>query len=238
MAKKGSGKALSQQHPRTMARTTWVGAVLALALAYLAWRRLQRRTQRTHAIPPAHERVAILGASTDDGLGAAFLQQYLERGARAIVIVGRRRAALEDVREKVLARAQSRHPDAVVHVFAADCTKTHDVAALRDFVQTQLGGLDTLQIVFGVTSILPILGLANVDPLGVNARETERPGVHPDEAGLESIAHTIQNSCDGNIKGTGLVLGALVRAPLTPRSPCSRRRPCTPSWSAPGRSRG
>lgn len=199
-----------------MARTPWLTTLAALVAAYLIWRRLHMRKRRPARITPSGERVAILGASTEDGLGATFLQHYLERGARQVVIVGRRRAALEAVREAVLRRVPTKHPDAVVHVFAADCTKTDDVIALRDFLLTELHGLDTLQIVFGVTSILPILGLASVDPLGVNARDAASPSdVHPTAEGLTSIADTVQHSCDGNIKGTAIVLGALVRAPLT-----------------------
>ena len=194
-----------------MARTSWLTVLAALVAAYLVWRRMHSRVHRTARIAPSGERVAILGASTEDGLGATFLQHYLERGARQVVIVGRRRAALEAVREAVLRRVPTKHPDAVVHVFAADCTKTDDVAALRDFLLTELRGLDTLQIVFGVTSILPVLGLANVDPLGVNASDAKTSdAVHPTAEGLSSIADTVQHSCDGNIKGTAIVLGALV----------------------------
>lgn len=187
-------------------------SVVAVALAVCAARWAREQTKRRR-VRPENERVLILGASTDDGLGAAFLQQYLEQGVRELVIVGRRREALEQVRTSVMERTRGkRHPDAAVYTCAADCTRPAEVAALRDYVLETLHGLDTLQIVFGVTSILPILGLANVDPCDVNADGKPSTELHASVAGLESIADTVQHSCDGNLKGTALVLGAMVRA--------------------------
>lgn len=194
-----------------MGRVEVGSALLGLVVLHLVLRALRTSSKRNKKIAPKHERVVILGASTDDGLGAAFLQQYLERGTRQVVIVGRRLGALEEVRAKVLERtAGKRAESAEVHVFAADCTKSSDVIALRDFVQTTLHGFDTLQVVFGVTSIMPVLGLANVDPKGVNANGEASTRVDPTVDGLDAIANTVQHSCDGNVKGTAIVLGALI----------------------------
>ncbi|WFD45179.1 hypothetical protein MPSI1_003857 [Malassezia psittaci] len=185
---------------------------LVFILALLLWRYARRgRSLRMNKVSYSKERVVIIGASTEDGLGAAFLRQYLERGAAEIVIVGRRQDALERVRDSALKQFHvDRANTSKVHVFAADCTTSKDVIQLRDFVQAKLGGLDTLQIVFGVTSILPILGLANVDPKNLNSSNTESTQVHADQSGLDSIANAVQFSSDGNIKGTALVLGAFI----------------------------
>lgn len=192
-----------------MLSTPVVWALAAIAVWHLAHRYF--RPKRTDTLKPKEERVVILGASTLDGLGAHFLRQYLERGTRRIVIVGRRATALEAVRERMLEETRDlRAPDAVVDVVAADCTQTADVLHLRDIIQTKMGGLDTLHIVFGVTSILPILGLANVDPCGVNVSGEAAHGILATSAGLEHIAGTLQHSMDGNVKGTAIVLGALI----------------------------
>ncbi|WFD32889.1 hypothetical protein MSPP1_003942 [Malassezia sp. CBS 17886] len=168
---------------------------------------------RTRAVAPADERVLLLGASTGDGLGAGFLEQYLERGTKQLIIVGRRKEALEKVREDVLARTASRRaPDAQVSVFAADCTRTADVVALREFVLAQFGGIDTLHIIFGLTSILPLLGCADVDPLNVNADGAPSASLYATAEGLDNIAATVQRSSDGNLKGSAIVLGALIPA--------------------------
>lgn len=180
--------------------------VLALVLVWLVRRALRRPTRRI-ALAPPHERVAILGASTLDGLGAALLRAYLARGTKQITIVGRRREALAAVRDAALAA----HPgtDAQVSIFAADCTRAADVVALRTHLEQAYGGLDTLHIVFGVTSVLPLLGIADVDPLGVNAGDGA-PGIDADAAGLERIASTAMHSANGNLAGTAVVLGALI----------------------------
>ncbi|WFD01038.1 hypothetical protein MYAM1_003798 [Malassezia yamatoensis] len=185
---------------------------LVLVLALLLWRYARRRNSlRMNKISHSQERILILGASTEDGLGAAFLRQYLERGAAEILIVGRRQDALEKVRDSALKQVSAERTKVTkVHVFAADCTKSKDVIQLRDFVQAKLGGLDTLQIVFGATTILPILGLANVDPKNLNSSNTESTHVHADQSGLDSIANAVQLSSDANVKGTALVLGAFI----------------------------
>lgn len=194
-----------------MGRVEVGSALLGLVVLHLVLRALRTSSKRNKKIAPKDERVVILGASTDDGLGAAFLQQYLERGARQIVIVGRRQGALEEVRAKVLERTLGKRAEsAQVHVFAADCTKSSDVIALRDYVQTTLHGLDTLQVVFGVTSVMPVLGIANVDPKDANSNGEPSTRVDPTVEGLDAIANTVQSSCDVNVKGTAIVLGALI----------------------------
>ncbi|WFD34311.1 hypothetical protein MCUN1_001150 [Malassezia cuniculi] len=184
-------------------------ARLALALL-LAWLIAQwlRHNRRVKNLAPASERVAILGASTLDGLGAALLHRYIERGTKHITIVGRRKEALDAVRSAALSKYPGANAD--IAVFVADCTSTSDVIALRSHIESKYGGLDTLHIVFGVTSILPLLGLAGVDPLGVNADGVATTRRDADAAGLERIVQTVEHSANGNLTGTAVVLGALV----------------------------
>lgn len=191
-----------------MARSVLLGALLALWLLRYA---TTSRRQRVKQLPASEERVVILGASTLDGLGAALLKQYLLRGTEHLMIVGRRLEGLEQVRESMLAQTMGRRSaSARVEIVQAELTSSADVAALRDRLRTQWGRIDTLHVVFGVTSILPILGVADVDPCGVNASGTASLDVHPTREGLERIAATVQQSSDGNLKGTAMVLGALL----------------------------
>lgn len=192
------------------AKSKIVTAVVALVAVHLLVHAL-RRQSRPKVVRPADERVVILGASTLDGLGANFLQQYLERGTRRIMIVGRRQEALEEVRRAMLeATKGKRAPDAEVLVVAAQLTQSRDVIALREKIMRVWGGLDTLHVVFGVTSILPILGLANVDPCDVNANGSATNALHPTQEGLDSIGATVDQSNEGNLKGTAIVLAALI----------------------------
>ncbi|WFD21212.1 hypothetical protein MCAP1_003473 [Malassezia caprae] len=185
-----------------------LGGLLALWLLRNA---LPRRGQRIAKLPASEERVVILGASTLDGLGAALLKQCLLRGTEHLMIVGRRRDALEQVRDHMLAQtAGRRSARAHVEIVCAELTSSADIAALRDRILQQWGGLDTLHIVFGVTSILPVLGVADVDPCGVNASGAASTDVHPTREGLDRIAAAVRRSSDGNLTGTAMVLGALV----------------------------
>ena len=191
-----------------MALPVVLGGLLALwALRYV----VPRRGRRVAKLPAADEHVVILGASTLDGLGAALLQQYLLRGTEHLMIVGRRLDGLEQVRDRMLAQTAGRRSvRAHVEIVQAELTSSADVAALRDRLLQQWGRLDTLHVVFGVTSILPILGVADVDPCGVNASGTASTDVHPTRDGLDRIATTVRQSSDGNLTGTAMVLGALV----------------------------
>ncbi|WFD28918.1 hypothetical protein MNAN1_003934 [Malassezia nana] len=192
-----------------MASLTVLGVLLALAVLRYVHRFW--RPKRASKISPKEERVVILGASTLDGLGAAYLQQCLLRGTEHLLIVGRRREGLEQVRDAMLAKtAGKRSENAQVDIVQAELTQSADIAALRDHILQQWGRLDTLYVVFGVTSILPVLGVADVDPCGVNASGGDTKSVHPTRSGLERIAATVQQSSDGNLKGTAMVLGALV----------------------------
>lgn len=182
-----------------MPRLAWT--LVACVVLHVVWT-YARRKKRTQYVDAGAERVLILGASTPDGLGAELLRQYVERGAKHIMIVGRREHALDDVRK--------RFPGVQVHVHAADLTCTQSVLALRDAVVRCMGGLDTLHMVFGATSILPILGVAGVDPCGVNAETEERGLTHATQDGLNRIGETVQRSCDANVKGPAIVLGALI----------------------------
>ena len=182
-----------------MLRLAWT--LVACVVLHVVWT-YARRKKRTQYVDAGAERVLILGASTPDGLGAELLRQYVERGAKHIMIVGRREHALDDVRK--------RFPRVQVHVHAADLTCTQSVLALRDAVVRCMGGLDTLHMVFGATSILPILGVAGVDPCGVNAETEERGLTHATQDGLNRIGETVQRSCDANVKGPAIVLGALI----------------------------
>ena len=182
-----------------MLRLAWT--LVACVVLHVVWT-YARRKKRTQYVDAGAERVLILGASTPDGLGAELLRQYVERGAKHIMIVGRRQHALDDVRK--------RFPGVQVHAQAADLTCTQSVLALRDAVVRCMGGLDTLHVVFGATSILPILGVAGVDPCGVNAETEERGLTHATQDGLDRIGETVQRSCDANVKGPAIVLGALI----------------------------
>ena len=54
------------------------------------------------------------------------------------------------------------------------------------------------------------VGVAGVDPCGVNSETEERGLTHATQDGLDRIGETVQRSCDANVKGPAIVLGALI----------------------------
>jgi hypothetical protein len=121
-----------------------LACVLLLApLPFLLLFALRARPRQTR-VPPYRERVLLLGASS--GVGRALARQYAARGCTDLVLVGRREAELEKVRQECEelrsrgeewemsgeapgweARARRR-----ARVIVADCTKPEDVLRIRD----------------------------------------------------------------------------------------------------------
>ena len=82
---------------------------------------------------------------------------------------------------------------------------------------TELGGLDTLHLCFGVSALKPLLGLANVDPIRPTRSST--PGsttptssslVHPSLAGLQSLTSIVDVASHINLTATALCLAAFI----------------------------
>ena len=175
-----------------------------VAAAYFARRCLSGAKQdvKTNA-----ERVAVLGASTTDGIGAAIAQEYVARGCGYMVLVARRQEALLEVKAQLVRTATTdearKRAEAIVLV-AADCTKEADVDRIRETIVADAGGIDTLHIVFGAVCRLPLLDIAGVDPVRGATSTRATP------AGLACVADAIESSCNVNVKGTALVLASLV----------------------------
>ncbi|KAG8930227.1 hypothetical protein FRC02_004486 [Tulasnella sp. 418] len=108
-----------------------------------------QREGRTDVIPKHKERVVILGASS--GIGRAIAHQYASREA-AVVIVGRRETMLEEVRAECDALGAP-----IALQIVADFTVPEDLVRVRNVVERELGGLDTLIISAGVSALQPLV---------------------------------------------------------------------------------
>ncbi|WFD36045.1 hypothetical protein MCUN1_002916 [Malassezia cuniculi] len=172
---------------------------VALALAVAA-RLLRAQKLRSNAIPPASERVVILGASTVNGIGAAIAAKALARGVRQIMLVGRNAQGLREVKEHLSASAGC---SASIVIHAADCTRDADVLATRDTVVAEFGGVDTLHIVFGSIVDETLLGAAGADPI-------RQDGGAVTSDGLANVHAAMDASCTLNVTGTALVLAAFI----------------------------
>ncbi|PVF99027.1 NAD(P)-binding protein [Serendipita vermifera] len=147
---------------------------------------------RQKKVPPAAERVLIVGGSS--GLGRKLAVLYAQRGAK-VCVTGRRKALLEELQDELL----KLYPPVVktsggpchVLIEGADMTRPEDLVRVRDNLQQEWGGVDTVLICAGVSSLRPLLDIAN-SPHGT--RETT----------LENIQHVgeiAQKAIDGNFTG-------------------------------------
>ncbi|KXN85138.1 hypothetical protein AN958_11628 [Leucoagaricus sp. SymC.cos] len=104
-------------------------SLLAIVPVVLALRSLLRaRRSRRRKIPPVHERVLILGASS--GIGRSVAQKYAKRGAR-ICIVARREAKVEEVVQEC---RTARGSEEGVLGCVADFTNVEDMIRVRSLI--------------------------------------------------------------------------------------------------------
>ena len=126
------------------------GAIIALAIPaiHLLRRIGSSRRQRSFSSP---ERVLILGASS--GVGHAIAKRYASRGAR-ICVVARRS-------DKIHALA-SECGDKCIGI-AADLSVVDDMVRVRQTIEEEWEGLDTIHLCAGVSALQPVLELAGVE---------------------------------------------------------------------------
>ncbi|KAL7421098.1 hypothetical protein Q5752_003982 [Cryptotrichosporon argae] len=136
---------------------TWNAYYALLLLPALALLRRPAPPSRETLLPPADERVLLLGASS--GIGRDLAHAYARRGAR-VCLVARRADALEEVRNELVALGL--RADRVL-VVPADVTSTADLLDVRARVAAAWGGFDTLHILAGVPSTSTLMQIAGVD---------------------------------------------------------------------------
>ncbi|SPO19914.1 uncharacterized protein UTRI_00312_B [Ustilago trichophora] len=180
---------------------------------------------RTQCIKIYHERVLILGASNERGVGEALALQYARRGCRDLILVGRNLEGLEAVKKRCIEQAiqgeeydmsdeapgdeaKLKH-DTRIHCIAADCAKAEDVDRLRKQVSAKFKGLDTLHICFGVSALLPLLGVAGVDPVRPTDKQ-DKTKIYADRSGLEAVQQAVASASNVNVAGTAICLAAFL----------------------------
>ncbi|SNX81578.1 uncharacterized protein MEPE_00283 [Melanopsichium pennsylvanicum] len=196
--------------------------VLTVPLAIMFHFSARPRIQR---IKIYQERVLILGASNQKGVGEALALQYARRGCRDLILVGRNLEGLKAVKKRCIDQAVKGEEydmsdeapgddaklehDTRIHCIAADCAKPEDVDSLRKQVSAKFKGLDTLHICFGVSALLPLLGVAGVDPIRPSDKQ-DKTTVYPDKSGLEAVHQAVSSASNVNVAGTAVVLAAFL----------------------------
>ncbi|RSH95143.1 hypothetical protein EHS25_000229 [Saitozyma podzolica] len=203
---------------------------LLLAVPLLL-RLLKRRPgpSREQLVPPKHEHVLLLGASS--GIGRDLAHAYARRGA-FICLVARRKEALDKVKEECVAHGLE--PSRVL-VVPANITSTEDLLNVRAAVEKAWGGLDTLHILAGVPSTSTLMEATGVtlkpaDPAGpagptgsssttttsasakfkFERTDGKSKSSSPDKAGMDRIAVEARACAEINYVGTVLALACFL----------------------------
>ncbi|KAH9945298.1 NAD-P-binding protein [Epithele typhae] len=152
----------------------------SLTSLYIALRLLRPRRPRLKRLPPARERVLILGASS--GIGRAIAHEYAARGAR-VCVVGRRERQLGGVVEECTALFRG-GATGEAWSFRGDFGDAEDMVELRDQLEKRWGGLDTLVVSAGVSALRPLLEVAGL--------ERRHGAFDPPQVSVEGVKHTAQ----------------------------------------------
>ncbi|ETS77320.1 hypothetical protein PFICI_11194 [Pestalotiopsis fici W106-1] len=174
-------------------RTALTALALALPAFYIRRQLSARLRRRDRRLKHDQERVLILGASS--GVGRAVAKQYAERGARVCVVA--RRA------EEISALAQECGDHCIWHV--ADFSKAEDMVQVRDRLQGEWQGLDTLHVCAGVSALQPVMALTGA-----------QPGKDATVSGIDAAARIAGRAVQGNFDGP--LVSALTFIPMLTRT--------------------
>ncbi|TFY54112.1 hypothetical protein EVJ58_g9049 [Rhodofomes roseus] len=159
-------------------------SVLALALAVLfVSRRLLRRSARATKVSKRDERVLILGASS--GIGRALAHEYARRGAR-VCVTARRTDELKKVVEECSWLQETTGASAKetrVLSVVADFTNVDEMVHLRDVLERDWSGVDTVVVCAGVSALRPLMEVAGL--------ERDGRSFTPSQATAEGLKHTV-----------------------------------------------
>ncbi|KAI0635725.1 NAD-P-binding protein [Trametes polyzona] len=185
-----------------LARRHVLLAIAAILISHRLLRHLHHR--RSRRLPRTRERVVIIGATS--GIGRAIAHEYAAAGSR-VCIVGRREQQLNEVAEECASLRPTRtaeregasdQPGDVLSV-KADFNDVEDMVALRDKLENDWGGVDTLIVSAGVSALRPLLEVAGLERRGGE--------FHPPRADAEGIRRAV-SAATAAIQGN--YLGPLV----------------------------
>ncbi|KAK4687314.1 hypothetical protein P7C73_g2798, partial [Tremellales sp. Uapishka_1] len=190
--------------------TSAIGVLASLGLLYLL--RSPALPSRDIIIPPQEDRVLLLGASS--GVGRDLAIAYAKRGAY-ICLVARRKESLETVRRECIAVGAKEDKILVV---PANITSAEDLLRVRATVIREWKRLDTLHVLAGVPSTLPLLQIAGValspspdsTKLHFNVDGQAPLGDMPNFDGLAKVAEETRACAEINYVGTVLALACFL----------------------------
>ncbi|EDR04783.1 uncharacterized protein LACBIDRAFT_303996 [Laccaria bicolor S238N-H82] len=191
-------------------------SLAAIPLAFALYKLLQK-PQRLSKVSKTKERVLVLGATS--GIGRSIARQYAERGA-VVCVVGRRGALVKEVVKECrqvqssLRLGTTDEKNDFLGV-TADFANVDDMVRVREVIQFNWKGLDTIVVAAGVSALQPLMAVAGV--------ETANGGFTPEEAtreGIKRVTEVATAAITGNYVGP--LIAAVTFIPLlskTSKSP-------------------
>lgn len=166
---------------------------LALIPAFFALRHALSHVDRPLKLPKSSERVLILGASS--GLGRSVALQYAQRGARGIMVVGRRGDQIDQVVEECQKIAGNSKTNVIG--FAGDFSSIDDMIRIRELLKSgsfvcalarvylqrlkransEWGGVDTVIVAAGVSALMPLMVVAGLEEDATAAHDAKKDGI-------------------------------------------------------------
>ncbi|KAI0661549.1 NAD-P-binding protein [Cubamyces menziesii] len=184
-------KATMERHPVT------ISIAVIFGLQHIL--RRVRKTRRSRILLRTRERVLVIGASS--GIGRAIAHEYAAKGSR-VCVVGRREQQLQQVADEcasmVPVYAAGSAPDEASRILPikADFCNVDDMVALREQLEKEWGGLDTLVISAGVSALRPLLEVA-----GVERRDGAFYPLHAGSEGVRCAVSAGTAAMQGNYVG-------------------------------------
>ncbi|KIM31064.1 hypothetical protein M408DRAFT_327957 [Serendipita vermifera MAFF 305830] len=158
---------------------------------------------RVKRLSPTAERVLIVGATS--GVGRNLANLYAKRGTK-VCIIGRRQAQLEEVRAECIQSGDAANIKSSILAMAADMTSAEDLVAVREYLEKEWGGVDTIVVCAGVSALRPLLDVAH-SPHGKSETSVEA---------VKLTGEVAQKAISGNF--TGPLLTAVTFIPQLQRT--------------------
>lgn len=143
---------------------------------------------RVKRLSPTAERVLIVGATS--GVGRNLANLYAKRGTK-VCIIGRRQAQLEEVRAECIQSGDAANIKSSILAMAADMTSAEDLVAVREYLEKEWGGVDTIVVCAGVSALRPLLDVAH-SPHGKSETSVEA---------VKLTGEVAQKAISGNFTG-------------------------------------
>ncbi|KAK7047186.1 hypothetical protein VNI00_006852 [Paramarasmius palmivorus] len=180
-----------------MAMMAFALSLILLSGAALIIPPLLRTRKRIRNLPQSHtERILVLGASS--GIGKEIALQYASSGRNRICLVGRKKDQLEEAAEE----CKGLGVESVVS-FVGDISSVEDMLRLREVLESEFGGIDTIIVSAGVSATRPLLDIAPSD----------------DENGVQRVVDVASKAMQVNYLGPVVV--AVTFIPLLKRTSSS-----------------